>query len=88
MKFRKTVAWYSIIVGIAMLGIWTVQVLTGQATELQTAPIEISLAIAADALTAISLLIAGFGLLAHRHWAFKLYLFSLGMLVYSVGINP
>ena len=87
MKFKKAMAIYSIIVGIAMLGIWTAQLLTGQAPELQTAPVEIALAITADWLTAFMLLISGIGLLFRRDWAFKLYLFSLGMLVYSVVIS-
>lgn len=87
MKFRKTLAIYSIIVGLAVLGIWIVQLLTGQATELETAPIEIALAIPADWLTAIMLLVAGAGLLSQRSWADRLYLFALGMLVYSVVIS-
>lgn len=87
MKFRKTIAIYSIIVGIAMLGIWIVQLLTGQAPELQTAPVEIALAITADWLTAIMLLVTGAGLLSRRNWAYRLYLFALGMLVYSVLIS-
>ena len=70
-----------------MLGIWIVQLLTGQATELETAPIEIALAITADWLTAIMLLVAGAGLLSRRKWADRLYLFALGMLVYSVVIS-
>jgi len=87
MKFRKTIAIYSIFVGVAMLGIWIVQLLTGQAPELQTAPTEIAMAITADWLTAITLLVAGVGLLSQRNWAYKLYLFALGMLVYSVLIS-
>ena len=72
---------------MAMLGIWIVQLVTGQAPELQTAPIEIALAITADWLTAITLLVVGVGLLSKRNWAYKLYLFALGMLVYSVLIS-
>ena len=87
MKFRKTIAIYSIIVGIAMFGIWIIQLMTDQAPELQTAPIEIAMAITADWLTAIMLLAAGAGLLSRRMWAYKLYLFALGMLVYSVLIS-
>jgi hypothetical protein len=87
MKFRKTIATYSIIVGIAMIGVWIVQLLTGQALELQTAPIEIAMAIVADWLTAIVLIVAGVGLFSTRNWAHKLYLFALGMLVYSMLIS-
>jgi len=87
MKLRKTIAIYSIFVGMAMLGIWIVQLITGQAPELQTAPIEIAMAITADWLTAIMLLVVGVGLLSKRNWAYKLYLFALGMLIYSVLIS-
>jgi hypothetical protein len=87
MRLRKTIAIYSIFVGIAMLGIWIVQLITVQAPELQTAPIEIAMAIAADWLTAVMLLVVGVGLLSKRNWANKLYLFALGMLVYSVLIS-
>jgi hypothetical protein len=87
MKLRKTIAIYSIFVGIGMIGIWIMQLVTGQAPELQTAPIEIAMAITADWLTAIMLLAAGVGLLSMRNWAYKLYLFALGMLVYSVLIS-
>lgn len=87
MKLRKTIALFSIIVGMAMLGISILQLLTGQAPELQSAPIEIALALTADGVTAIMLLVSGIGLLTMRIWAEKLYLFALGMLVYSVLIS-
>ncbi|MDD5703590.1 MAG: hypothetical protein PHU23_16275 [Dehalococcoidales bacterium] len=87
MKFRRSIAIFSIVVGIAMLAIWIIQLLTGQARELETAPIEIALAITADWLTAGMLLASGIGLLLNRNWAAKLSLFSLGMLVYSVLIS-
>ncbi len=87
MKYKKAIAIYSIIVGIAMIAIWVIQLLTGQATELETTPIRIALAIAADWVTAIALIASGIGLTLNRQWAFKLYLFSLGMLAYSVIVS-
>ena len=87
MRLRRTIAIYSIFVGIAMLGIWIVQLATGQAPELQTAPIEIAMAITADWLTAIMLLVIGVGLLSKCNWAYKLYFFAFGMLTYSVVIS-
>jgi hypothetical protein len=87
MRLRRTIAIYSIFVGIAMLGIWIVQLITEQAPELQTAPIEIAMAITADWLTALMLLIVGVGLLSNYNWAYKLYFFALGMLIYSVVIS-
>lgn len=87
MKLRKTIAIYSICVGVAMLGVWIVQLITSQAPELQTAPIELAMAITADWLTAIMLLVVGVGLLSKCNWAHKLYLVALGMLIYSVVIS-
>jgi hypothetical protein len=87
MRLRKTIAIFSIFVGIAMLAIWIVQLISGQAPELQTAPIEIAMAITADWLTAIMLLVVGVGLLSKCNWAYKLYFFALGMLIYSVLIS-
>jgi len=87
MKFRKPIAIFGIIAGIGMLGIWILQIISGQAVELETAPIEIAMAITADCLTALMLIISGTGLLRQSRWANKLYLFALGMLVYSVLIS-
>ena len=88
MKLRRTAAIYSIIVGFAMIGIWVMLLATGQdpelQTELQTIPIAIRMAITADFLTAAVLLIGGFGLIANRDWAVKVFLLSMGFLLYSV----
>lgn len=87
MKLRKTITVFSIVVGVAMLGVWILQLLTGQATELETEPVRIVLAITADWITAIMLLVTGIGLLRQQKWAIKLAFFSLGMLVYSVVVS-
>ncbi len=87
MRLRKTTAIFAIVVGAGMLGIWVLQLLTGQARETQTAPIELALAIAADWTTAIALILTGAGLYRAKPWAQKMYLFALGMLDYSVIIS-
>lgn len=88
MKLRRTAAAFTIIVGLAMIGIWIMLLVTGQdpqlQTELRTIPIAISMAITSDFLTAAVLLIGGFGLLANRGWAVKAFLLSAGFLLYSV----
>ena len=88
MKLRKTAAIYSIVVGLAMIGIWMMLLITGQDPELQnslqTEPIAVGLHLAAEFLTAIILLIGGFGLIADRGWAVKVFLLSMGFLMYSV----
>lgn len=87
MTYIRPMAVFSIVVGIAMLSIWIIQIFTGQAPELETSPVEISLAITADCVTAVLLIISGIGLILQRGWSLKLCLFSLGMLVYSVLIS-
>ena len=87
MRLRKTTAIFALVVGAGMLVIWILQVMTGQAREVQTAPVELALAIAADWITAIVLLVTGAGLLKSKQWAQRTYLFALGMLAYSVIVS-
>ena len=84
MKLRRTAAIYAIIVGIAMVGMWSRDLLTGQVPELITEPIDIILTIVAEYLTAVALMISGFGLIKKRSWGFKAFLLSMGFLLYSV----
>ena len=71
-----------------MVGVWIMLLLTGQDpqlnNELQTIPFAISMAITSDILTAMMLLIAGFGLVRKNVWATKIFLLSMGLLFYSV----
>lgn len=85
MKFS---AWFSIVVGVAMLGQWAVFIATGQVPELRTEPIRIAFHLVGEATTALTLLVAGVSLLRHRPWAAKLGLFGLGMLAYTVIVSP
>lgn len=84
MKLKKTAAIYSIIVGFVMIGMWIMYLLTGQVPELKTTPIQITVHIAAEFVTATMLLIGGFGLFANHSWGYKIYLLSMGLLAYSV----
>ena len=88
MRFRRAAAIYSIIVGLAMIGVWIMLLVTGQdpelQTELQTIPIAIGMAITSDFLTAAMLLAGGFGLIINRGWAVKVFLLAMGFLFYSV----
>jgi hypothetical protein len=84
MKLRKTAAVYSILVGLAMIVTWIVLLNTNQVPELETAPLTITMHIAAEFITAIVLLIGGIGLLLNRTWSFNMFLLSMGMLIYAV----
>lgn len=84
MKLRRTAAIYAIVVGFTMIGMWIMLLATGQVPELSTTPIEITFLLVVEFLTAIMLLIGGFGLITNRNWGFKAYLLSMGLLIYAV----
>jgi hypothetical protein len=50
--------------------------------ELYTSPFSITLLLVAEALTGLSLIVGGYGLLTRRDWGLKLQLVALGMLLY------
>jgi hypothetical protein len=84
MKIRIVASLYSIIIGIAMIGMWFVFIATDQVPEINTAPLQISYHLIAEFFTAIILLVGGFGLFNNKVWGFHLYLISMGMLFYTV----
>lgn len=81
-------AWYAIIVGLLMLGMWLFFLVSGQVPELETEPFRISFHLAAEFVTAISLVIGGSGLLRNLTRARNLYFGATGMLLYSLIVSP
>jgi hypothetical protein len=75
-------------VGVLMLAQWTISLATGQVPELQTAPWEIVLHLAAEATTALLLILSGIGLLRRWAWARTLFFVAAGMLLYTVIVSP
>ncbi|WP_424357643.1 hypothetical protein [Methanocella sp. MCL-LM] len=88
MKIGKIAAIYSILLGIAMLGMWTVFLATGQVPEIQIKFYEIALHIAGEVATALALIVGGYGLLTAKKWGFQAYMFSMGMLLYTLIVSP
>lgn len=88
MRIGKIASIFSIIIGIAMLGMWTVFLATGQVPELQTKFYEIALHIVGEVATAITLIIGGYGLYKSKKWGFQAYIFSMGMLLYTLIVSP
>lgn len=82
-KVRSAAGLYAMILGSLMVSWWTLILLSGQMLELQTSPIESAIHLLAEFLTAFTLILAGYGLLAQRWWGARLYLVSLGMLLYA-----
>lgn len=83
-RIRITAAAFAAFVGISMLGMWLVFLITKQVPELSTRPVETSLHLTAEVLTAFALIAAGAGLYFRQVWAKDLFLVSMGMLLYSV----
>lgn len=88
MTIRRLASVYSIIVGVSMIGLWIMLLSTGQVPELATEPNRITAHILAEVVTAILLLVSGFGLLTERVWAMKMFLFSQGTLLYTLIASP
>ena len=87
MKLKKIAAIYSIIIGFAMIGMWLSFIVTDQVPEIKTEPIRITYHLIGEFLTAILLLIGGFGLFTSSKWGFHLFLISMGMLLYTVIVS-
>ena len=84
----KFCGWYSITVGIVMIGQWTFFISMGQVPELQSEPLRIAFHLASEGITAILLILSGVGVLRSwkriRIW----YHVACGMLLYSVIVSP
>ena len=83
MTQRRLAAWYAAGVGLAIVGLWTVLVATGQVPELRTAPLEVGYHLLAELATALALVAAGVGRLRGTAWADRLFPVALGMLLYT-----
>ena len=85
---RNLIIFYSLLMGLGMLGIWVMLLLTGQVPELASEPYRILLHIAAEMLSGMLLLAGGFALWAKKAWAVSLHRFSLGLLLYAAVQAP
>lgn len=80
MKLKNLAAGYSIFVGLSMIGMWTMFCVTVGIPELSTRPIEIEFHITAEIITAILLIVGGWGLIKREKWGVQIYSLSMGML--------
>jgi hypothetical protein len=81
-------ALYAILVGVGMIGQWTVSLLSRRVPELGTEPYRIAFHLAGEGLTAIALIAAGVALLGAAPWAVQAYLLATGMLLYTAIVSP
>ena len=84
MDKTRASAFFTIIVGFLMMGMWTMLVFTGQVPYLDTPQMEIKLHIFTEILTAGALILGGLSVL----WSWKrlnrLHYVSQGMLIYAI----
>ena len=83
-RVQRITAVWAMVIGLGMGGWWAVLLATGQMPELRATPVQASMHLGAEFLTALALLAGGAGLLARREWGLKIHLSSLGMLLYAV----
>ncbi len=76
-------ALYAIAVGFIMIGVWSGLLAAGQVPELMTDPIEFSFHLIAEGITAVVLLVGGFGMFTRQRWALRIYLLGMGLLLYA-----
>lgn len=88
MKIRTWAALYSLVVGVSMIGMWTMFYFSGGIPELKTKPVEITLHLAAELSTAVLLIIGSWGLIKRRPWGIQAHSLSLGMLLYTLIASP
>ena len=84
MNLRKTKATFSILVGGSIISLWIMLFISGQIPELDTEPFSILLHIFSELLLAMTLIIAGVGLLRQSRISEKTFLLAMGLLSYSV----
>lgn len=85
---QKAALVFSIIIGLSIVGTWTVLYASGSIPELISKPFEISMHIIAELSTAIMLIIGGCGVLFDKKWGLNMYFISMGMLLYTLIASP
>jgi len=87
MRNAKGAAYFCVIIGIANLGIWTVQLATGRMAEVLARPVAYAFLLTAEALTALLLVAAGIAILSLALHARRLFFFAGGMLfIAAIGV--
>lgn len=75
---------YAIVIGIGIIGLWTMLLLTHQVPELKAEPIAIKFHITAEMVMGILSLLSGIFLLIGFSWAHYFFIFSMGLIIYAV----
>ncbi|MCW4012550.1 MAG: hypothetical protein NWF07_06095 [Candidatus Bathyarchaeota archaeon] len=84
MNKGKASAVFTILVGLLMMGMWSMLVLTNQVPYLDTPQVEIKLHILTEMLTALMLILGGLSVLRGWERIMNLHYVSQGMLIYAI----
>jgi len=79
---------FAIVVGVGMIGQWSVSYASKQIPEFKTEPIRIWFHIAAEMITAVMLIVSGVGQFFQMGWSRGLFLIAAGMLFYTAVVSP
>ena len=88
MKIKTVTAIYAILIGVSIIGMWTLLYITGSIPEFDTEPIRIGMHLVAEIATGIILILGAYGLLNNKKWGYNIYLISMGMLIYTLIVSP
>ena len=79
---------FAVVAGAGMIVQWVMSAAAHKIPEIKTEPIRIGFHIAAEVLTALTLIAGGIGLLMGQGWGRDIVLVALGMLFYTVIVSP
>ena len=79
---KSIAAIFSILMGVALIGTWAVLFALGDVADLMKTPFQTTCLLIAEAMTGLSLVVAGAGVLVRASWGMPLTLVAFGMLQY------
>jgi len=79
---------YGIVIGMAMIGQWSLSLARNQVPELRTEPIRIKFHIVGELITALASFVGGLGLLLDYSWGLNVFVVAMGMLLYTAIVSP
>ncbi|TFG19042.1 MAG: hypothetical protein EU533_07160 [Promethearchaeota archaeon] len=75
---------YAILIGIGIIGLWTMLLRTKKVPELENEPVAIKFHVTAEMVMGVLSLISGILLLIRLSWAPYLFILAMGLVIYAV----
>jgi len=88
LNLKLITAFFAIFIGLSMIAMWFMFYVTGSIPEIETRPLELTLHLIAEFITAALLVFAGLGLIKSTSWGYSAYLLATGMLLYTLIMSP